>query len=240
MSPRYKRPPVVEVMCEFRFAPGDWDQTAIGLMFQKLPEEYKQKKQTIAVFEQSIAAAGTSVEVNRQERVRFVRSDEAAFLQIGAHNLAVSHSKPYPGWPVFGALIQTAFSAYHDVAEPTAVHRIGLRYLNEIHFEGQQVVEPADFLEFHPHIDREIFRNYNQFGLRAEFTYNDRDVLRAVLRAQPSSEDHAVFVLDLDYFLAKPEAVELADQAAWIETAHDTVVDFFESAIKDSLREKFN
>jgi uncharacterized protein (TIGR04255 family) len=47
------------------------------------------------------------------------------------------------------------------------------------------------------------------------------------------------FRLDIEYFLAKPRAVEVADAIAWVEEAHSRVEEVFEGCITDKLREMF-
>jgi uncharacterized protein (TIGR04255 family) len=55
----------------------------------------------------------------------------------------------------------------------------------------------------------------------------------------PASGGRSLFRLDIDYFLARPGAVEPAEALAWVEEAHSQVEKVFEGCITDKLREMF-
>jgi uncharacterized protein (TIGR04255 family) len=46
-------------------------------------------------------------------------------------------------------------------------------------------------------------------------------------------------MLDIDYFLANPRAVDISDALSWVEEAHGRVEEVFEGCITDRLRAMF-
>jgi uncharacterized protein (TIGR04255 family) len=46
-------------------------------------------------------------------------------------------------------------------------------------------------------------------------------------------------MLDIDYFLAQPRAVEVAQSLQWVEKAHTRVEEIFDGCITNRLRELF-
>jgi uncharacterized protein (TIGR04255 family) len=79
------------------------------------------------------------------------------------------------------------------------------------------------------------------FILGVQSPYDDgRDILRLQLTTdEPVVPDSVAVLLDMDYFMAQPEAVPLQQALDWIETAHLRVQEAFEACITDRLRALF-
>ena len=59
------------------------------------------------------------------------------------------------------------------------------------------------------------------------------------LTTAPDAGDKGAWMLDIDYFLAHPRAVEATRALDWVEEAHNQVEQIFEGCITDRLRELF-
>jgi uncharacterized protein (TIGR04255 family) len=70
------------------------------------------------------------------------------------------------------------------------------------------------------------------------FNYKEgRDACRIIIADQKTEKGKpSSFVLDLDYFLKKPEAVKTDEALPWVEEAHETIVDLFEGSITKDTR----
>jgi uncharacterized protein (TIGR04255 family) len=95
-----------------------------------------------------------------------------------------------------------------------------------------------DYFEFFPQIPAKLDYDYDTFisGVmlqRAE----GRDVLKLELQSGKSEAEKTCRVLlDLDYYLNKPEAVPLDGALDWVSKAHDEVESTFEACMKDTVR----
>jgi len=92
MGRKYRHPPIIEALCEFRFEPGPpWDLAIPGLVYEKVKEEFPTRRQAKA-FEVNVAASPEGVEqrVTTTDRIHFLRDDEKALIQVDRNLLVVS------------------------------------------------------------------------------------------------------------------------------------------------------
>jgi uncharacterized protein (TIGR04255 family) len=240
---KYGNPPIVEVVVEFRFVPAElWDLTVPGLVYDRLRGQFPRKR-LLKVLESEAAAesAGIRQEFRLADRMQFLREDEKGFVQVGPDLLAVNHLAPYPTWEGFVPLVHDALVAYIGIARPKGLRRIGLRYVNRIVIPANPV-ELADYLNFRPFIGPGLPQRMSGFILGVQTPYDDgRDILRLQLTTdEPGALDSVVVLLDMDYFMARPEAVLLSKALEWIATAHSRVQEAFEACINDRLRTLFS
>lgn len=211
-------------------------------MHDRLRERFPLKR-LLKVFEGEATAeiSGIRQELRLTDRMQFLRDDEKAFVQVGPDLLAVNHLAPYPTWEGFVPLVQDAFSAYCAVAQPRGLRRIGLRYINRIVFPGNPV-ELADYLNFRPFIGPGLPQMIGGFILGVQSPYHDgRDMLRLQLTTdEPDATESLAVFLDMDYFLARAEAVSLSAALDWAEMAHGRVQEVFEACLTDRLRQMFS
>jgi len=240
---KYGNPPIIEVVAEFRFVPAEpWDLTVPGLVYDRLRGQFPRKR-LLKVLESEAAAeaAGIRQEFRLADRMQFLREDEKAFVQVGPDLLAVNHLALYPTWEGFLPLVQDALVAYAAIAQPRGLRRIGLRYVNRIAIPTNPV-DLADYLNFRPFIGPGLPQRMSGFILGVQVPYDDgRDILRLQLTTdEPGALDSVVVLLDMDYFMAQPEAVLLPKALEWIEIAHARVQEAFEACINNRLRTLFN
>ena len=90
MGRRYKNPPIVEALCEFRFDPDSpWDLAMPGLVYERVRDTFPKRRQAkqFAV-EVSAGQKGVEQHVRTTDRMQFLREDEKALVQVGPHLLA--------------------------------------------------------------------------------------------------------------------------------------------------------
>jgi len=242
MGRRYKNPPVVEALCEFRFQPGvPWDLAIPGLVYEKIRENFPKRRQA-KTFEVIVEAglAGVEQKFLTTERMQFLREDERALIQVDRDLLAVNHLKPYPTWQEFLLLIRRGFEAYCEAAGPEGIQRIGLRYINRIEIPGQRI-ELEDYFEFRPFIGPQLLQDFGPFIVGIQVPYEgSRDILRLQLaNASAETPNTVAVMLDLDYFLARPGEVSLDNVFEWVDVAHNRVEEAFEACITERLRQMF-
>ncbi len=242
MGRKYRNPPIIEALCEFRFEPSaPWDLAIPGLVYEKVRDTFPQRRQ-VKVLEANISGGPDGIEqqIKRADRMQFLREDEKALIQVDRDLLAVNHLKPYPTWQEFLPLIQQGFDAYCQIANPKGILRIGLRYINRIEVPGQRI-ELEDYLEFRPFVGSKLPQDFGSFIVGIQVPYErSRDILRLQLtNAATQTPSLVAAVLDLDYFLAQPNQVGIDNVFEWVELAHTHVEEAFEACITDRLRQMF-
>ena len=152
-----------------------------------------------------------------------------------------SLSQPYPSWEGLREIVYKGANAYREVLKPSRVERIGLRYINEIKF-GSPRVELEDYFDFHPLVGSNLPQDFSRFHCFVQLEFEDnRDSLILQIGSKPDpSQEGAVIVLDLDYFLADPSKLKIEESTDWIEKAHANLESVFEGCLKDRVRELFH
>ena len=243
MARRYRNPPIVEAVCEFRFPPDSpWDLTIPGLVYERIKGAFPEKRQApMFGFGIRLGPQGAiEQQVEPSTRMQFLSRDGKALVQVGPNLLAVNHLKPYPGWDAFVPMIQQAYRANVETAPPTAIQRIGLRYINRFELPGPRV-ELEEYLNFYPYLGHDLPQDFGEFTVRIQTAFNAlRDGLQMTLAsADAGNADVNVFVLDIDYFLAKPGTIGTHEAFSWVDEAHDRLEQVFEGCISDKLRQLF-
>lgn len=243
MGKKYKNPPIIEALCEFRFQPGlAWDTAFSERIYESVKADFP-KKRFAQSFEASVAFApeGHQQQLKSSPRWQFLQADERALIQIEANLLSVNHLSPYPTWLEFLPLIREAFDTYRAVAEPKGIHRIGLRYINQIEIVGQQVTL-EEFFNFFPTLNWQApGQSFVAFSTGVHIPFDEaRDILKLQMSSGASNNPDALGVLlDIDYFTGKSGEVGFDQAFDWIEQAHNRVEEAFEGCLTDSLKKTF-
>jgi uncharacterized protein (TIGR04255 family) len=242
MPKKYGNPPLIEAVCEFRVLPDSpWDLTVHGLIYEKIKESFPYKEQRlIQEFEMNQGPKGIEQQVRVSERSVFLTDDKTMFVQIGPHLLAINCLKPYPRWERFKPRVEEAFNALTSSTEVKGLARIGHRVINRIEIPSKPLTL-QDYFEFRPLLGNNLPQNMVSFILGCILPFKDkRDFCKIQLtNGIPDISDHSAFLLDFDYFSAKPDGIQASDALVWIEEAHRQVNDIFEGCITNRLREIF-
>jgi uncharacterized protein (TIGR04255 family) len=241
MGRKYKNPPFVEAVCEFRLTQDtQWDLTVPGLFYERVKHDFPHREQrVIQEFGVTLDPEGLQQAIRATERVMMFAPDRKMLVQLGPRLLVINALKPYPTWQGFKPRIEMAWKALQEVVEVKGLERIGLRYINRIEFPSQ-AVEREEYFEFYPFIGRRLPQQVASFHAIAEFRYtDDRDRCRVQLVAAAGTEARTAVILDIDYFVARPRAVDVSHGLNWVEEAHSQVEEVFEGCITDRLRAMF-
>jgi len=242
MAKKYAKPPIVEAVCEFRLTPETrWDLTVPGLLYEKLKESFPQKEQRMIQHKMELTRGPEALyqKIYMSEVIIFFTEDKKMLVQVGPRLLAINVLKPYAHWDGFKPRIEMAWESLQAAIEVQGLEHIGLRYINHIELPAQGG-KLAEYFEFYPSIGQRLLQQMVAFLTVAEFSYaDDRDHCRVQFSPIPASGGRSLFMLDIDYFLARPGAVKPAEALAWVEEAHSRVEEVFEGCITDKLREMF-
>ena len=238
------RPPLVEAVCEFRFAPTDqWDLTVPGRLYDRISDDFPLREQAQS-FALQLAEGAQSVvpAVQRtSDRVLMNREDGSALVQVGPHQLAVHHKLPYPGWTDFYALIERMLGMYLEIV-PSTPARVGLRYINQIPLSSSEPMEIGSLITLDPPIPAEIDRPLENFYQRYELQHDEPEgiLIHQTGGLQLSPEGERIVMLDLDFGSLSGSAPDVPAVASWLQAAHDRVEEAFQASVHpeflDSMR----
>jgi len=239
---KYKNPPIMEAVCEFKFAEDTkWDMTIPGILYSEIQKEFPHKEQhLIQQVNITTKDAPPKTQIRKIEQVRFLNNDKTTLIQVGPRTLSINQLKPYKTWSDFKHYIEYAFDILNKKTKLSAPQRIGIRYINKVEIP-LQVANLNDYFEFRPYFGKNMQKSYNSFIVGCVFPFNeDRDSCKVELTsAVPENDGSSAFLLDIDYSLAKPQSVPIDASLEWVEDAHDETDNAFEGCISKPLRDIF-
>lgn len=242
MATQYKKPPLVEALCEFEFERNTpWDSALQGLIYNRLELEFPERKETQGFEIDILPGRETPVkEFRRSGKLQFWKKDKTALVQVAPYILVVNVLKPYPSWDEFSRLIRDKLKVYRDVTKVEKIRRLGLRYINNIGLREIPVKFEENF-NFRPHIGEGLPQNYEQFitGIRTSFNANS-DEMQVELRGSEKTEGKGFNVrLDLYFYTKRCDLLVDEDTMQWVENAHTEIENAFGSIITDQLKARF-
>ena len=244
MARKYRKDPITEMLCVFEFdTASPWDAAIPGLIYERVRAKYPKRRQ-VQQFQTAIETKEGTAQIEHTiipvSRLHFLREDERALIQVGAHSLSFNHLSPYPGWPNALPMALEALEAYKSVAGPIAVRGMAMRYDNDITLPGA-TVDLEDYFEFYPRIGKGMEQTYGAFVASVEYGFvNRRDLLRVQLNngSRPAPDTVGVR-LTLEYALAEAGAVGFHDVEGWLDAGHARIEHAFEGCITDKARGLF-
>ena len=242
MGDKLLSPPLIEALCEFRFAQsGPWDWTFPGRLYNQLGAEFSLRSQVDGVGVQIQFGPGKPVSseiVKGPDRIQMKRTDGSAMVQIGPHLLAVNHLPPYPDWESFRTLILRVFKEYIQLSGECSLERIGLRYINQIPLtEDKPKLEAV--ISVTPSLKGALDRPLVGFYQRYEILYDSPNGVLIHQTGIQQTEQGTTLMLDLDFGTKELQGV--CDQSAvsnWLDAAHGVVYDCFVASLTWEFYEK--
>ncbi len=240
---KFKNPPIVEAICEFRFSQdAKTDPTIPGLLYEKLKTDFPNKESKI---DQEIEIKADDKGFrhwvkNPNSLAVFLSNDRKSLIQIGTNKLSIHYLKPYPGWEHFRPKIQQAFDALNSITAIQGIDRIALVYIDKIEIPGHNI-DLKQYFNFMPHLGNGFTNSFTDFMVGCDFPYNNkRDICKLQLTsAMPDNKSNTAYLLTTEYFLAKKKSITKDGALAWVENAHTTVHSIFLNCITKKSEELF-
>ena len=246
MRRSYRNPPVEEALVEFRFVPGqEWDPTLPGKLHQHaaIKRGYTGKPRTQKIVEAALEAGRDQPsQMTLREgfgRVQLVNENGTRLISLGPDVLSVNVLRPYEGWTQFRQRIAIALQAYAEVAEPSGVLRVGVRYINKIVLPEKEI-ELKTYFQCGPPSVPELPSKMAGFMSRVEFLYPDAVKLLLTQASIDAPEEPSAFLLDLDVLWEGGEAQSPDAIMTVVDDLHERVGSAFEAIITDAAREIFD
>ena len=237
MTPELENTSVREAVCEFHFHPnGPWDPDTLRLFSAELRGEYPKRLSSQVGIAETIAVGP---EQQRQpvpdtDELRIWRDSDDGVIVLKPYSLAVRYFRPYPSWEAYRPIIERVLEVYLQVARPSGIQRIGLRFVNEFYFRNPSQIQLENAFDFYPFIGDRLGQEPSSFVVGVQYTFeNNRDVLR--VQMQPERVELTEIgrvMLDLNYYLAPSGRVALDEIGHWIDQAHQRIQTTVEGCLK--------
>lgn len=238
----YRRPPVVEALCEVYFDDSTWDDTIPGAFYERVKAEFPTRRQR-EIQEAQIAFGRDTASAGVQRLppwMQFLTEKGDLMIQVAENLLVVNQMRPYPHFEEWVTVVDRALATYREVAQPQKVARVGLRYINRIEIPSSRV-ELEDYFTIYPRLPETLGNTHGTFLVRVQIPQRDEGHTMLITFGNEvtsgDAQSESVFMLDL-YDIATIDA-PLGDSELQktIHQAHDNVVMAFEGSITDRLRQ---
>jgi len=239
-APLYKKPPVIEALCELFFEPRDWDDTVPGAFYARIQDQFTIKEQLIGSEAEINLGPGHATTVGVRPlppRMKFFTPTKDRLIQLAPNLLVVNKLRPYTSFEDWVGTLDRALVHYREVVPGATIARVGVRYLNRITVPGDRV-DLARYFRVIPHLPESLGKDHGAFLLRLELLVPEADhsLLLSFATSPQEQPGSMTFLLDL-YDAWKPESPQPVDQViAQVRQAHDHIQAAFERNITDELR----
>ena len=238
----YRKPPVVEALCEVYFSESEWNSTLPGKFYSKIEQEYpetKELQQVEAAVSVSAAAQGAQFQI-RGTRIQFINSDKSRIVQLEKDLIVVNQLRPYLKFREWQPVINTMIRSYSELAHPRGIKRMGMRYINEIELPPIPL-HMQDYFRVYPQLPQEMGDEHGRFMVRMNVPpHHDHHeliitfVLKTIKQNEPTH-----FMLDLYDIIATEELFSLDQLDGLVREAHENIVLAFENSLTQKTKGMF-
>ncbi len=243
MSRRYRNPPIIEALCEIHFDASAWDLTTPGLFYSRVQAEFPDKSdlQSFEV-EVELDPAGTRTQTRAHgERMVLRSADKSRVLQIQRDLLVFNRLQPYSGFDEWLPTVLELARVYSELAAPTSISRITLRYINRVELPQVEGALSRYFKVF-PSWPREVATTHGDFLLRLQVPSRNpgHELVVTFGSAAPIQPKTTCFLLDIVDSVAMGAPPSLVQLQQLMIAAHENVEHIFEGMITQDLRTLFD
>jgi uncharacterized protein (TIGR04255 family) len=240
---RYQHPPLVEALCEISFTGSQWHEATPQLFYDRVRDDYPQRSQFGQVAVDVNLGTGQAATRTNAGDVRncFARADRSRLLQLTRDLLVVNQLPPYTHYESWSEWVHSAIAFYRELAAPSGINHIGLRYINRVSIPGV-AMNMEEYFRVYPQIPEELGGAHGVFMLQVYMLPVCRGhQLTLTLGMNPTAQpaDEINFLVDLF------DVVQLAGRDAFgevrrlMDEAHANIVHTFEQSITDATRALF-
>lgn len=189
----------------------------------RLPEYPNHQRQREIGVGAEIGADGPSL---RQRHTwhgyRFESADKLYVAQFTRNGFVFSRLKPYQDWEKFQAEAQRLWCIYRELAEPSEIQRLGVRFINLIPVKPNEV---ASLLTLPPRSPQSLKLPIDTFLHQTKFNIPDHpyelNVVQTIQPPAPPERESFGLILDLDVCTTRPISFEDIDnrllQMQWVK-----------------------
>jgi uncharacterized protein (TIGR04255 family) len=246
MRRHYRNPPIHEALCEFQFIEGPGaDVTLPGRVFARIRESYpaKPREQKIVEAEVGDLADASRIRVRQTgSRIQFSTDDGHRIVAVGLTSLSVHALRPYDSWEELEGRFRDVLAVYVDEAQPVAVSRIGVRYIDRIPLEGDPG-RVANVLGVSVNPLSGVLADPRALFCKLEHETGPESLITVTLATSQVSGGEGsqlVLALDLDsVWQQRSDPLSVAEAVERMSDLKAIVTDVFEALISEEARSAF-
>lgn len=215
--PWLSRAPIVEAVIDLRArAQIEWDESAVREQLAARLSDYPAPHSQHVFRHELKVGPGKSAQAAIHDvgwqGLRFESQDKPHIVQFNRDGFVFSRLEPYKDWVQFRGEALRLWSAYSELAQPTEIQRLGVRFINRI--MPVEITKLADFLTQIPEHPENLALPLSSYLHQDTFDVPGHPYavnMVQTIQPQPTSAgtESASLILDIDVFVTQPfEPVE--------------------------------
>ncbi len=244
---KYKNPPLLEVVCEFKFKKTDngINKEELDNRFAEIVKEYLPDRQQKINFDILIKADEGQITAQSTESqngmTQFKDKDNKLMAQLGDGLLAINHLTPYSSWEEFSPFIQKILGIYIKESKSYEFEKASISCINRINIPSNEIA-PPDYFNFFVVIPSNVSESIANFVIKTEHRYNnDADLLQMTLYNTPNNNSNEIsFIFDLNFSMINASVSSLEEVEKWLEKGHEALNRAFEESLTDKCKNIFD
>ncbi|MDX1251745.1 MAG: TIGR04255 family protein [Gammaproteobacteria bacterium] len=240
---RYKKPPVIEALCEVYFVNSAWDDAIPGQFYDRMKDRFPAKRQQeIHEAEFNFGLTGEAAAGVRRlaPRLQMMTEQGDRMIQLARDLLVVNQLRPYPHFEEWEPIVYQALNTYSELAQPNGITRLGIRYINQVAIPESRILM-EDYFTLYPRLPETLGDAHGPFMIRLEIPSQmaNHTVLVTFATTPPEKVGESAFLLDVYDIFAPSEPFSLQDITSHLQDGHKNIENAFESSITEKLRTLF-
>ncbi|MBP1297478.1 uncharacterized protein (TIGR04255 family) [Bradyrhizobium elkanii] len=240
--PTYPNPTIVQVACEITFASQSDVRLTAGLLFPSFASEFPEIAPIAGgtiqlVMGQPSFAPEAPPQQPPAAAFRFSTESDARFVQLSKNNFIYQTHEAYPGWADYRAKLLELWAKSSVLLAPTAIVKLGLRYINRIPKTGQHKAL-VDWLQTTPDVPGALLTSKEHFLGRVESSPAPSHLrLVTVANAVPTPDaPEGAIIFDIDRIATEQLPVSAAAISEKLDVLHEDIWNSFNTASSPLLK----
>jgi uncharacterized protein (TIGR04255 family) len=240
----YSKAPIIEAVVELQVIPKpDVTISDAQRVSEAEASAYPHVENRVSV-ENTVEMTGVAITNKVEQRqVGFVRksSDQKQQFHSTIENFVFSRLAPYDKWASFIKEAERLWIGYRQIMVPSAVKRIGIRYINRIVVPNPRI-EIKDYLRTFPELSPDLPQELANYFMQVTVPLRDLGTFVTINSTlDPTATDHTILILDIDCFVLTDFELAFPDfddkMSSTFDALHTSKNSVFEFCITDATRE---
>ena len=236
----FKKAPIVEAVLDIQMETALVDFGALQSGFEGL-DGYSALKPKMAFQAQFNVAQPDKSIVDAPHQIGLVCTGTKQSLHLGLKSFTFSQLPPYETWGVFCDEARDHWRRYKEIACPSKITRISVRYVNRLDLPWP-FDDFKEFLKTCPEVSVDLPQKLNGFFMSMNMPFEDPGITLILQQAlvPPAAPDVVSVILDID--ILTTENLSLVEEALWarFEELRQNKNRVFLGCITEKAKELFN
>lgn len=241
--PHYKNAPIREAVVDIEA------DSSLGIDFEKLRAIHRQiiteyPREETRHLSEGLFQFGPEIKATAQQKpwaLLFWNTLNNQVVQARLNGFSFSRLEPYEDFDHLKNEARRLWDIYREVARPTKVRRVAVRYINQLNLPGNRV-DPEDYLNAYPYVSERLpdaLRSIGPFLMNLQLLQDDLKGVLVFNQALTAPKKPNTVSIVLDFYLSVSDPPVTNEEELWefFEKLRQRKNEYFEAFITDKTRE---